>query len=366
MKRLACTALALALVVLGCTTNEEGLIVNLQTDLRAGVEFDAVAVQVDDAAPRTLLVTTRDAFTRPSFVAYFAGLASGTRVVRVALLLGASERAVRTLSIPFRGSYLVTAVVTRSCIDVPCEQGFSCAGSLCVPTDCITGDEPSCPPSACTSSDTCPASTPCARPLCAGRVCLEEPDDSRCGMGEICIASRGCIALPGTVDAHVSRDAGSDAHVCALETCDGRDEDCDGNVDEGACAVSGAPCTALQGEGRVYQYCATRLNRTRAQSACEAMGYRLIDIADASEESRIAATVMAGTKYAWLGLSDLAEEGVFRWSDGALPTYTHWATGEPNNSADQDCVAMSEVDGLWSDIDCTNNAPFVCERATLR
>ena len=365
MMRLLATALALWLSVLGCTSREEGLIVNLQTDLRAGVEFDVVAVQVDGVALRTLPVTTRDGFTRPSFIAQGPGLAAGTHIVRVALLLGASERAVRTLSIPFSGSYLVTAVITRTCIDVPCEAGFSCAGAACVPPDCITGSEPSCPPSACTSSDTCPSTTPCARPLCASRLCLEEPDDSRCGTNEICVASRGCIALAGSVDAHVSLDAGSDAHVCALETCDGRDEDCDGLVDEGVCAVSGMPCTAIQGEGRVYQYCATRLNRARAQSACEAMGYGMLDIADAAEESRVVSTVMAGERFAWLGLNDLAVEGTFRWSNGELPTYTNWAASEPNNAADQDCVTMSEVDGLWSDIDCTNNAAFVCERATL-
>lgn len=366
MKRLACAALALLLNVLGCTTHDEGLIVNLQTDLRAGVEFDAIAVQVDDAPPRFVAVTTMDAFARPRFIAYYPGLAAGTRNVRVTLLLDENERAVRTLAIPFSGSYLVTAVITRTCIDVPCEAGFSCAGAACVPTDCITGSEPSCPPSACTSSDTCPSTTACAVPLCASRVCLEEPDDSRCGMGEICVVGRGCIALPGSVDAHVSADAGPDAHVCALETCDGRDEDCDGLVDEGVCAVTGMPCTAIQGEGRVYQYCATRLNRARAQSACEAMGYGMLDIANAAEESRVVATVMAGDRFTWLGLNDLAAEGMFRWSNGELPVYTHWATNEPNNAADQDCVTMSEVDGLWSDLDCTNNAAFVCERATLR
>lgn len=193
---------------LGCPApRHEGLIVNLQTDFRAGVEFDDVLVEVDDAMPRHHAVTQRDRFSRPAYIASYPSIAPGPRVVRVALMREGRERVVRSFSITFRGSYLVTAVVSRSCLDVTCEDGFTCAGERCVPEDCVTGTEPSCPTEQCLDARDCTPSTACAHPLCALSICLDDLDDSLCSAGAICVAHQGCV-MPDVDAAPAPPDAG--------------------------------------------------------------------------------------------------------------------------------------------------------------
>lgn len=180
-----------------CDSRSEGLIVNLQTDLRAGVEFDAVQVSIDGANQVTVAVTTSSRFAQPSLVTDYDTVEPGPHVVRVALMDGPNERVARAFSVLFNRSYLLTAVIASSCRDVPCGSGYSCAGGRCVPNDCVTGTELSCPRPECVmSADCAPASSSCVRPSCASGVCLEAPDDALCGRGEVCVASRGCVPLP--------------------------------------------------------------------------------------------------------------------------------------------------------------------------
>merc|ERR1712088_1082648 len=60
----------------------------------------------------------------------------------------------------------------------------------------------------------------------------------------------------------------------------------------------------------------------------------------------------AYTSY-WLGASDFYEEGTFQWANGDPFTFTQWGDGEPNNSGDEDCIAMSSRNSYnWLDLDC--------------
>merc|ERR1711962_1422006 len=60
----------------------------------------------------------------------------------------------------------------------------------------------------------------------------------------------------------------------------------------------------------------------------------------------------AYTSY-WLGGSDFYEEGTFQWANGDPFTFTQWGEGEPNNSGDEDCIAMSSRNSYnWLDLDC--------------
>ena len=378
--------------LLGCTSQDEGLLVNLQTDLRAGVEFDLVTVDIDGTQRHSVEVGTSDLFGRARYITSYPALTPGRHAIRISLLEGGAERATRTLSIVFTGSYLATAVIARTCVEFPCAPGLSCAGGRCVSTDCVTGLEPSCPGGACTAASDCSSVTSCARPLCAAGICLEEPDDSSCRSSELCVVGMGCISPVRTPDASapdasarpdaamspdaaappdaaMSPDAAAppDARTCAAEACDGRDNDCDGSVDETGCGVLGTSCTAIQGgsSGRVYQYCPTRLSRPGAQAACEQMGYDLAGLGDATEEARIVPAVAMGGMQTWIGLSDVVVEGEYWWSDGTRPVYLNWAPGEPNNYVDEDCVRI-RPSGLWDDYSCELvGSPFLCERAVV-
>ena len=67
----------------------------------------------------------------------------------------------------------------------------------------------------------------------------------------------------------------------------------------------------------------------------------------------------AGVHY-WIGLSDSEEEGTWKWSDGTgLTGYTNWASGEPNNRNEEDCVAIKG--GKWRDKRCSVSRGYICE-----
>lgn len=53
---------------------------------------------------------------------------------------------------------------------------------------------------------------------------------------------------------------------------------------------------------------------------------------------------------AFIGLSDVAEEGTFVWSSGEPFTFADWYTGEPNDLDGEDVVEMSPLHGRWNDI----------------
>lgn len=77
--------------------------------------------------------------------------------------------------------------------------------------------------------------------------------------------------------------------------------------------------------------------------------------------------------HAWTGGNDLAEEGVFVWSDGSgafIPrngAYENFNHGEPNNGGlfddiEEDCVEIDlSLGGVWHDNECTTEFPYVCE-----
>ena len=68
----------------------------------------------------------------------------------------------------------------------------------------------------------------------------------------------------------------------------------------------------------------------------------------------------------WIGLSDSAVEGSYRWeSDNSLVNYTHWGTEEPNDFAGvEDCVAVwgGASAGYWNDDYCDSEKYFICEK----
>ena len=69
----------------------------------------------------------------------------------------------------------------------------------------------------------------------------------------------------------------------------------------------------------------------------------------------------------WIGATDKAKEGEWRWVDGTLlsSTYTNWSTGEPNNSGTGENYCQYYVSGTtkgkWYDLNGTQNHPFVVQ-----
>ena len=98
--------------------------------------------------------------------------------------------------------------------------------------------------------------------------------------------------------------------------------------------------------------------------SCHAIGATLASI-DSPDENRFVFSVVTqgGSKWAWIGLSDLLVETQFQWSaDNSLVNYTNWNTGEPNDGdgKGEDCVYIG-VATAWNDSPCGTVVPFVCK-----
>ena len=64
-------------------------------------------------------------------------------------------------------------------------------------------------------------------------------------------------------------------------------------------------------------------------------------------------------------MNDLAIEGTYGWEDGTAVNYTHWQSGEPNDShGDEDCVEIytGGLAGYWNDDHCESEKYYICEK----
>jgi hypothetical protein len=94
---------------------------------------------------------------------------------------------------------------------------------------------------------------------------------------------------------------------------------------------------------------------TSAKVACENMGGHLVTMNTAAENTFVFQTWPSG----WIGFTDEAVEGTFRWVTNEPVTYTNWNPGEPNNSSNEDYTQFVGG-GKWNDL--ANSAlPYVIE-----
>ncbi len=149
------------------------------------------------------------------------------------------------------------------------------------------------------------------------------------------------------------------------ETCNGRDDDCDGTIDDAA----GCPCTQRHHGGHSYLFCTAVAGWSPAVGACRALGYELVTVNDGVESTLLSDTALAlANDDWWIGLNDQRAEGTWVWSFGTS-SYTNWDSGEPGGpSADSaDCASVEngsssfETRGRWGDRNCNEAKPYVCE-----
>jgi hypothetical protein len=108
-----------------------------------------------------------------------------------------------------------------------------------------------------------------------------------------------------------------------------------------------------------------------AKDYCELRGGRLAVID--TPQKMAAITQMAktsGIKFdkldgIWIGATDAAREGEWKWVNGSPLTYTNWGTGQPNNKRQEEHYAMIWTnDWTWSDQPDTSSQHrtfFLCE-----
>ena len=71
---------------------------------------------------------------------------------------------------------------------------------------------------------------------------------------------------------------------------------------------------------------------------------------------------------AWIGLNDIATEGLFTWVDGCPDKFRYWAQNQPNNFRGEDCVhTLGAGHGYtWNDVDCSTCHRFTCKKGRYK
>jgi hypothetical protein len=184
------------------------------------------------------------------------------------------------------------------------------------------------------------------------------------GDGELLISLTACGAdsdyLLSVTDCD---DQDADLSPDVVEQCNARDDDCDGEIDEGAC-----PCPLEITDTRAWQICETPLiSWEAAQDACTADGFTLPVLRSEADQDELYSLLAPLADVFWLGFNDLELEGDWVWVDGTAADYTNWRTGEPNNGFFQElqhdfenCAEIEPL-GTWDDQDCTDLQPYACE-----
>lgn len=239
MTRLAFT-LALA-VLAGCGDAPGRLLVDLQTDLVAGVEMDQVRTTVSGQPPVLHEVPAGDDYAAGRRVADLS--IEGPVVVTVEALKDGVSLLDAGASLDVRGTTGVTVTISRACRGLRCPgvgdspDATECRSGRCVTAACAA--EPLACEDACQSAADCPAGAACTTPRCEQGVCLSV---SACAAGESCDDERGCVAEETALSFDDLLGVLARASCETLAACYGS------YLEIFVATENGASCEALQGD----------------------------------------------------------------------------------------------------------------------
>uniref|UniRef100_A0A3B4GKG8 C-type lectin domain-containing protein n=1 Tax=Pundamilia nyererei TaxID=303518 RepID=A0A3B4GKG8_9CICH len=71
-------------------------------------------------------------------------------------------------------------------------------------------------------------------------------------------------------------------------------------------------------------------------------------------------------KVMWIGLTETAIKGTWKWVDGTPLSKSYWGPDEPNGfeGKNEDCVEINffDFENSWNDIPCENQNFWICEK----
>lgn len=102
------------------------------------------------------------------------------------------------------------------------------------------------------------------------------------------------------------------------------------------------------------------LSQADARSWCQARNGQLASVGSSAENTAITG-MFSGGETVWIGGNDVVTEGTWVWEDGSPWSYINWASGEPNNVGNEDCLALRTFDAFWNDSACSLPLYSVCE-----
>jgi hypothetical protein len=130
-----------------------------------------------------------------------------------------------------------------------------------------------------------------------------------------------------------------------------------------------APCPGSELGDSCYEVFGELAAWEVAEQRCLAWGGHLANIQSLEEDSFLDDwPAQLGIPFGdgsgiWLGGTDAAVDGDFRWTDDSALSFSSWAPNQPDNGAGIDCIEKrNDGTALWYDRRCSDPRPFVCER----
>uniref|UniRef100_A0A8C8RNB2 Macrophage mannose receptor 1 n=1 Tax=Pelusios castaneus TaxID=367368 RepID=A0A8C8RNB2_9SAUR len=102
---------------------------------------------------------------------------------------------------------------------------------------------------------------------------------------------------------------------------------------------------------------------SEANKICERNQSYLASIENRYEQAYLISLLgLRSEKYFWIGLSDVEEQGNFKWTNGEAVLFTHWNSAMPERKSG--CVAMrtGTAAGLWDVLNCDMVETFLCKQ----
>ncbi|KAM7430200.1 hypothetical protein ABFA07_019055 [Porites harrisoni] len=117
-------------------------------------------------------------------------------------------------------------------------------------------------------------------------------------------------------------------------------------------------------EGYCYRKVSSCDSWSGSQGKCSVLGANLPSIHN--QEENVYVQNLHGGEHSWLGLTDINSEGTFVWSDGTSFNFHYWASHQPNNFRNEDCVhTLGFLRGheyKWNDVNCSDCHKFTCKK----
>ena len=186
---------------------------------------------------------------------------------------------------------------------------------------------------------------------------LCEPIADECVEGGECLLDQGCIGL---FDCSLPEGSRCVATPTA-ETCDGKDNNCDGDIDEGMC-----DCVELTDMATMRQYKKCSEPFTPGNAHC-GLGFRLAILESAAEATWAQSQLVTGDILAigmyQRSIATLAGDD-WLFLDASPVILPFWAAGQPNDeeavaNGTQDCATL-HPDGAY-DSECGSPFQYLCE-----
>ncbi|XP_060777561.1 C-type lectin domain family 4 member E [Neoarius graeffei] len=124
-------------------------------------------------------------------------------------------------------------------------------------------------------------------------------------------------------------------------------------------------------ENKCYYFSDDKLDWIRSRESCASMDSHLAILHTHEQHlalEKIARSLSGFEYYYWIGLSDIEEEGVWKWVDNTPVNNTYWDKWdeEPNNHQSgglhgEDCAVLNSHSKSWFDVPCDNIYKHICE-----